>query len=87
MVTTKKSSIVGKLIIYALLILLAFTMLVPFARVSCAKGGCEVRGEGEGCMVGANPNTNVLCESTEIPAIRYQVKKGHTVLESEVRYI
>lgn len=58
-----------------------------FARVSCAKGGCEVRGEGEGCMVGANPNTNVLCESTEIPAIRYQVKKGHTVLESEVRYI
>lgn len=58
-----------------------------FARVRCAKGGCEVRGEGEGCMVGANPNTNVLCESTEIPAIRYQVKKGHTVLESEVRYI
>ncbi|HIX13190.1 MAG TPA: carbohydrate ABC transporter permease [Candidatus Anaerofilum faecale] len=30
MVTTKKSSIVGKVIIYALLILLAFTMLVPF---------------------------------------------------------
>lgn len=30
MVTTKKSSIAGKVIIYALLILLAFTMLVPF---------------------------------------------------------
>lgn len=30
MVTTKKSSVVGKVIIYALLLLLAFTMLVPF---------------------------------------------------------
>ena len=30
MVTTKKSSIIGKIVIYALLILLAFLMLVPF---------------------------------------------------------
>ena len=54
------------------------------ASVRGAGCRCTVRGSGTGCMVGADPNTNVLYRNTEIPAIQYRVEKGKTVLETEI---
>lgn len=54
------------------------------ASVQGAGCRCTVRGSGEGCVVGADPNTNVLYRNTEIPAIRYRVEKGKTVLETGI---
>lgn len=56
------------------------------ADSATVRGGgctCTVRG-GEGCFVGADPNTNVLYRNTEIPAVKYRVEKGKTVLETQV---
>lgn len=52
------------------------------ATVENAAGGCTVCGKGEGCFVGADPNTNLLYKNTEIPALRYRIKTGFTVLET-----
>ena len=46
---------------------------------------CSVHGAGEGCLVGADPNTNVLYPNSEIPAIRYRLTPGIAVLETEIR--
>ncbi len=54
------------------------------AMVCNDAGGCTVCGPGKGCLVGADPNTNVLYRNSEIPAIRYQIRKGHIVLETQV---
>lgn len=60
-------------------------------HAAAVRGGgcaCTVRGAGEGCLVGADPNTNILYRNTEIPAVRYRVPKGSCVLETtvETRY-
>lgn len=52
------------------------------ATVENTSGGCTVRGNGEGCLVGADPNTNVLYKNTEIPAVRRRIEPGRTVLET-----
>lgn len=52
------------------------------ATVENTSGGCTVRGNGEGCLVGADPNTNVLYKNTEIPAVRCRIEPGRTVLET-----
>lgn len=54
------------------------------AEVRNSAGMCLVRGAGEGCLVGADPNTNVLYRNSEIPAIRYSLTAGTIVLETEV---
>ena len=46
---------------------------------------CSVHGSGEGCLIGADPNTNVLYPNSEIPAIRYRLTPGSFVLETEIR--
>lgn len=46
---------------------------------------CLVSGGGEGCLVDADPNTNVLYPNSEIPAVRYRLAPGCTVLETEIR--
>lgn len=56
------------------------------ASVSNSRGGCTVRGRGggEGCLVGAAPNANVLYKNSEIPAVRYRLTPGKSVLETEI---
>ena len=54
------------------------------ACVENGQGSCAVRGDGEGCLVKADPNTNVLYPNGEIPAIRYRVEAGETVIETEI---
>ena len=47
-------------------------------------GGCTVSGNGEGCLIGADPNTNVLYKNSEIPAIKYRIKSGNMIFTTEV---
>ncbi len=44
-----------------------------------------VSGEGEGEVIVADPNTNLLHPMTRIPAIRYQIHKGKNELITEVK--
>lgn len=54
------------------------------ASVENAQVGCTVSGAGDGYLVSADPNTNVLYPNTTIPAVRYRVSKGNSALETIV---
>jgi hypothetical protein len=57
------------------------------AGVKNNKGGCAVictSGTGEGGILTADPNTNVLAQNTFIPYIKYSVAKGTTEMETTV---
>ena len=49
---------------------------------------CQVKGEGPeaaGCLIGADPNTNLLCPNTVIPAVSYRIRKDVvSVLKTEI---
>lgn len=45
---------------------------------------CTVKGAGQGILIGPNPNTHLLYQNTEIPAICYAIKQGKTTLETQV---
>ena len=47
-----------------------------FAIAANNDQSCTVRGEGEGCLVGADPNTNVLYPNAEIPAVKLRFAAG-----------
>lgn len=44
---------------------------------------CTVKGSGEGVIINASANTNIMYNKTVIPAIKYEIKKGETVIETE----
>ncbi|MBQ3427719.1 MAG: DUF2264 domain-containing protein [Clostridia bacterium] len=47
---------------------------------------CEVSSvSGEGLSFGAAVNTNILSPKTVIPAIKYNIHKGRTVIETEIK--
>lgn len=50
-----------------------------FCDVFCVSGG------GEGEIIVADPNTNLLHPMTRIPALRYQIHKGKNELITEIR--
>ena len=57
------------------------------AQVENAYSMCQVTakcGQGEGIIIGADPNTNLLHPMTRIPAIRYQIHRGRNELATEV---
>ena len=55
------------------------------SRVENRRMYCEVRGEGgEGCIITADPNTNILYSKTLLPAVKYQIKKGQQKIVTEV---
>lgn len=48
--------------------------------------GCTVSGEGgQGLVIDAVPNTNLLYPKTRIPAVRYAIKPGKQVIETVIR--
>lgn len=58
-----------------------------YAKAENAYSCCEVSavdGEGEGMIILADPNTNLLHPMTRIPAVRYRIGKGRTELITEV---
>ena len=49
-----------------------------FCRVACLKG------PGTGVKIWGAPNTNLLVQNTEIPAVKYEIISGETEIETEV---
>ncbi|MBQ8569237.1 MAG: DUF2264 domain-containing protein [Oscillospiraceae bacterium] len=45
---------------------------------------CSVSGEGEAVMLYNPPNVNVLYRKTMMPAIKYIIRKGETIIETRV---
>ena len=58
------------------------------ATVENYYSSCQVtaqNGSGEGVVIFADPNTNLLHAMARIPAIRYQIHKGENELTTEVK--
>lgn len=54
------------------------------SRVENKKAACQMLGDhGEGIIITADPNTNILYPKTLIPAIKYQIQIGKSTLETE----
>ena len=45
---------------------------------------CTVRGAGEAVVIACDPNTSLYFPNVHLPAVRYAIPQGHTVLETEV---
>lgn len=55
------------------------------AEVMAKNGGCRVYSEyGEGVIIAAQPNTNLICPRTRIPAVKYQIPIGESKISSMV---
>lgn len=55
-----------------------------FAEASGACLRCKVSGNGEGVVIHCDPNTSLYFRNVRIPAIRYRIIKGHTVIDTEI---
>ena len=57
------------------------------AKASNADSYCNIHGNrGEGYIIDAYPNTNLLYNRTVIPSVKYKIQKGITELETVVEY-
>ena len=45
--------------------------------------GCRVTG-GKGRVLGVSPNTNIMYNKTVIPMVEFEIKKGETIIETEI---
>lgn len=57
--------------------------------VEIGDSSCTVRaiqGDDEALMLRVDPNTNLLRPKTDIPTVKYIIKKGTNELETEVCY-
>ena len=62
----------------------AETAEVNRAEAHCSTLHCQVSGKGEGIVIHCNPNTSLYFPNVRIPAIRYRISKGHTVIDTEI---
>lgn len=46
----------------------------------------SINGEGETLLQRVDPNTNLMHQKTDIPAVKYRIKKGTNIIETEVCY-
>ena len=46
---------------------------------------CTVSGSGEGTVIQCDPNVSLYSPNVRIPAVRYAIPQGHTVLETEIQ--
>lgn len=54
------------------------------AEAHCDTLCCAVRGRGEAVVIGCDPNTSLYFTNVHLPAVKYHIPKGHTVLDTEV---
>lgn len=55
------------------------------ASVKASIGGCKVYSEyGEGTVINALPNTNLVCNNTRIPAVLYKIPIGESKISSMI---
>lgn len=48
---------------------------------------CEITSKsgGEGIIINASPNTNLMYNKSVIPAVRFKINKGETIIETEIK--
>ena len=46
---------------------------------------CTVAGQGEGAVIKCDPNVSLYSPNVCIPAVRYAIPEGHTVIETEIK--
>lgn len=56
------------------------------AQVLTDMGGCEISG-GEGLIIEASPNTNLLYPHASIPSVKYPIQIGENVFSSHIRIL
>ena len=54
------------------------------AEAHCDTLRCAVSGKGEPVVIGCDPNTSLYFTNVHLPAVKYHIAKGHTVLDTEV---
>ena len=54
------------------------------AEAHCDTLRCTVRGRGEAVVIGCDPNTSLYFTNVHLPAVKYHIPKGHTVLDTEI---
>ena len=54
------------------------------AEARCDALRCTVRGKGEPVVLGCDPNTSLYFTNVHLPAVKYHIAKGHTVLDTEI---
>ena len=54
------------------------------AEAHCDTLCCAVRGRGEAVVIGCDPNTSLYFTNVHLPAVKYRIPKGHTVLDTEI---
>lgn len=57
-----------------------------FAKAENRFSSCKVisHSGGTGCLVNASPNTNLIYNKTVIPTVKYHIRKGTTLIKTEV---
>lgn len=58
---------------------------LPLEEEDGGKAIC-IQGNGEELVLWADPNTNLIHSKTKIPVVKYQIKKGKNIIETEIRY-
>ena len=54
------------------------------AEARCDTLRCKVQGAGEGVLIKCDPNTSLYFSNVRLPAVKYQITKGHTVIDTEI---
>ena len=55
------------------------------AEARCDTLRCKVSGAvGEGTIIKCDPNTSLYFANVRLPAVKYQITKGHTVIDTEI---
>ena len=54
------------------------------AEAHCDTLRCTVRGRGEAVVIGCDPNPSLYFTNVHLPAVKYHIPKGHTVLDTEI---
>ncbi len=57
---------------------------MPVGKRTCKV--LKLQGEGEELVLRAEPNTNLLHSKTDIPVVKYIIKKGENIIETKVEY-
>ena len=45
---------------------------------------CKVSGTGEGVLIKCDPNTSLYFANVRLPAVKYAIAKGHTVMDTDI---
>ena len=63
----------------------AENVIGEWAEAHCNKLSCIVQGaNGEGIVIGCDPNTSLYHPNVHLPAVRFVIPQGHSVIDTEI---